>query len=382
MKQVKHILMCLLLCMALTVGAFAADVPESFVCENLNGQQRIVKTYVPPPSADPDTLREAAFDYDGYHYTWAYTTKEEHPFLLTKSASETVTVETAKNELTAILEQLAPIIEYDDGEYRGELSLDHTTLHTEASGYETRRSSVSETKVIPNLASNDMSYVPATTVKNGKTLNLAGVDWQVTGTALVGEELVPSQYQAVATYTGSSSYQAATGYVTTAEYKGEVTAAGIENITYVVVYTGTEIQPLVVEPEPAPSRGLSGGSGGSLLWLLWVVLAAALIGAAVYLLLHRKTVYVYVPGSKPRDYKLVAKFRIKEDDALALDLTNLDLDPEGNVAIEIKHALAKKIRGKVFAVECPTGLYQYTVQNDSPGDWHEFNLKTLEEVTS
>ena len=107
-----------------------------------------------------------------------------------------------------------------------------------------------------------------------------------------------------------------------------------------------------------------------------------MIGAAVYLLLHRKTVYVYVPGSKPRDYKLVAKFRVKEDDALALDLTDLDLDPEGNVAIEIKHALAKKIRGKVFAVECPTGLYQYTVQNDSPGDWHEFNLKTMEEVTS
>ena len=135
MKRVKHILMCLLLCMALTVGAFAADVPESFVCENLNGQQRIVKTYVLPPSADPDTLREAAFDYDGYHYTWAYTTKEEHPFLLTRSATETVKVETAKNELTMILEQLAPTIEYDDGEYRGELSLDHTTLHTEASGY-------------------------------------------------------------------------------------------------------------------------------------------------------------------------------------------------------------------------------------------------------
>jgi len=382
MKQVKHVLMCLLLSMALTVGAFAADVPESFVCENLNGQQRIVKTYVLPPSADPDALREGSFDYEGYHYTWAYTTKEDNPYLLTRSATETVTVETSKNDLTVILEQLAPTISYDDGEYRGELSLDHTTLRTEAAGYETRRSSVSETKVIPNLASNDMSYVPATTLKNGKTLSLANVDWQVTGTALVGEELVPSQYQAVATYTGSSSYQAATGYVTTAEYKGEVTAEGIENITYVVVYTGTEIQPITVDSEPAPSRGLFSGTDGSLLWLLWALLAAALIGGGVFLFLRRKTVYVYVPGNKPRDYKLVAKFRIKEGDELALDLTNLDLDPEGNVAIEIKHSLAKKIKGKTFAVECPTGLYQYTVQNDSPGDWHEFNLKTMEEIVT
>ena len=380
MKHLRHLSFCLLLVMLLTVSAFAADVPESFVCENLNGQQRIVKTYVLPPSVDPDALREAPFDYDGYHYTWAYTTKEEHPFLLTKSASETVTVETPKNELTVILEQLAPTIEYDDGEYHGELSLDHTTLRTEAAGYETRRGSVSETKVIPNLASNDMSYVPATTVKNGKTLNLANVDWQVTGTALVGEELIPSQYQAVATYTGSSSYQAATGYVTTAEYKGEVTAAGIENITYVVVYTGSEIQPIVTEQ--APSRGFMGGSDNVLLILPAMVLASGLICAAVYLILNRKTVYVYVPGSKPRDYKLIAKFRVNEDDELVIDISDLDLDPEGNVAVEIKRKLAKKIKGKTFVVVCKGGMYQYVVQNDSPGDWHEFNLETLEEVTS
>lgn len=380
MKRVKHILMCLLLSMALTAGALAADVPESFTCENLNGQQRIVKTYVLPAAGDPEALKEEPFDYDGFRYSWAYTTKEEHPFLLTKSASETVTVETAKNDLTAILEQLAPTVEYDDGEYRGELSLDHTTLHTEAAGYETRRSSVSETKVIPNLASNDMSYVPATTVKNGKTLNLAGVDWQVTGTALVGEELVPAQYQAVATYTGSSSYQAATGYVTTAEYKGEVTAAGIENITYVVVYTGTEIQPPVAVPEPAPSRGLSGGPGRSLLWLLWVFLATALTGAAVWLWRNKKNVYVYVPGSKPRDYKLVKKFRIRETDELYIDLSEEDVDPDGNVAVEIKRSLARKIKGKTFVVAYYGNMHKYTVENDKPGDWHEFNLKTSEEV--
>ena len=96
MREIKHIMTCLLLCMALTASAFAADVPESFVSENLNGQQRIVKTYVLPAAGNPEALKEAPFDYDGYHYTWAYTTKEEHPFLLTKSATETVTVEPAE----------------------------------------------------------------------------------------------------------------------------------------------------------------------------------------------------------------------------------------------------------------------------------------------
>ena len=288
MKRVRHILMLLLLCMALTCGAFAADVPESFVCENLNGQQRIVKTYLLPATGDPDALREEPFDYEGYHYAWAYTTKTEHPFNMSKTATETVTVETAKNDLTQILEQLAPTIAYDDGEYSGELALDHTTLHTEAAGYETRRSTITETKTIGQLSSNDMSYIPATAVKNGKTLSLASVEWQVSGTALVGEELVPSEFQAIATYTGSSSYQAATGYVTTAEYKGEVTAEGIESITYTVVFTGEKIEPL--DLEAAPARRFQDNS--MVMWLFLGILAALLIGAGVVLVLKRNNVYV------------------------------------------------------------------------------------------
>ena len=57
MKKIIHLSLCLLLTMLLSVSALATEIPESFVCENLNGQQRIVKTYVLPPDADPDALR-------------------------------------------------------------------------------------------------------------------------------------------------------------------------------------------------------------------------------------------------------------------------------------------------------------------------------------
>lgn len=83
-----------------------------------------------------------------------------------------------------------------------------------------------------------MSYVPATTIKNGRTLSLANVEWQVTGTDLVGETLMPSSYQAVATYSAKASYNAATGYITTAEYVGDISHEGIESITYVLTYLG------------------------------------------------------------------------------------------------------------------------------------------------
>ena len=375
MKSLKRLPLCLLLALALATSALAAPVPESLTAENLNGQQRIVKTYTLSPEADPEALKESAFDYDGYHYTWAYTTKEEHPYLRTQAASETVTVETAKNDLGLILEQLAPIIAYDDGEYTGELALDHTTIATVAAGYTTKYSTVTDTKVIGNLDRNDMSYVPATTVKNGRTLSLANVEWQVTGTALVGESLVPSQYQAVATYSASSSYNAATGYVTTAEYHGEVSAAGVESVTYTVVYTGTAIQP----EEPVPTGPFAGMSANPFAIIAPVVLFLALAALAAFLFLRRKNVYVYRPGEKPRDYEVIAKFRVAPETP-SINLSALEPYPTGTVAVEIKRPLAKKLVGKQFIVHCKAGAYTYTVLQERPGDWHEFDPNDLQEV--
>ena len=378
MKHIRRMTVCLLLLMLLAANAFAAEIPESFVCENLNGQQRIVKTYVLPPDADPDSLAEPPFNYEGYHYIWSYTTKEEHPYHLIKTATETVTVNTTSNDLSVILEQLAPTMPYDDGEYVGELTLDHTTLITEVAGYDTKHSTTTDTKIIPHLASNDMSYVPTTTTKNGKTLKLTNVDWQITGTAVVGEELVPAEYQAVATYSASSSYQVATGYTTTAEYKGDVTSSGIENITYVVVYSGSRIQPVQAEVsgEEIPTR--STGSGGILLFVLLGLIVLLLGGILMALFMLRSNVYVYVPGNKPRDYRLVAKFRVNEKEPY-IDISNLESYPDSVVAVEIKRPLAKKLLGKEFRVQYRKKVYDYIVEQERPCDWHEFNIEDLEE---
>ena len=81
MKHLRHLALCLLLVLSMATSAFAAEVPDTFVTENLNGQQRLVKTYTLAPDIDPETLKEPSFEYDGFTYSWAYTTKEEHPFL-------------------------------------------------------------------------------------------------------------------------------------------------------------------------------------------------------------------------------------------------------------------------------------------------------------
>lgn len=237
-EAVKKCILSLLLALALSVSAFAMEVPTETVIRNLNGSQQLIKAYILSPDADPQTLIEAPFELEGYTYTFADIVKEENRVADTDRHTETVTLETTTNELSDILEQMAPTMEYDDGLYTGTLALDHTSIRTEASGYTTKSRKVSTTKTIGPVDRNDMSYVPATAVKDGVTLNLSGVDWQVIGTDVAGDALAPCSYQAVASYSGKTYYQAATGYITTANYVGEITRDNVESVTYQVTYLG------------------------------------------------------------------------------------------------------------------------------------------------
>ena len=371
----KKICLCLLLTAALTMSANALEVPTSTVVQNLNGSQQVVKTYTVSPEVDAQTLIEEPFQLEGFLYTYADIVQQENQVAERQSHTETVTVETAKKNLDVILEQLAPTMEYDDGTWAGTLALDHTSINTQTAGYTTGSSTVTATKTIGPLDRNDMSYVPATTTKNGVTLNLSNVEWQVIGTDLVGDVLAPSSYQAIATYSASTSYQVATGYVSTAEYKGTVTASGIESITYTVVYVGAEIVPETLQPTESVKQGgpLFGGNAAAIIGPLFIILLlAALAGGGIWLYLRRKNVYIYVPGDKPRDYKLIAKFRA-EPQRPEVDITGLDPYPESIVAVEIKRPLAKKLLGQTFTIHHRAADYAYTVLQDRPGDWHEFD---------
>lgn len=283
----KKICLCLLLMAALTMSVNALEVPTSTVVQNLNGNQQVVKTYTVSPEVDAQTLIEEPFQLEGFLYTYTDIVKEENRVSERQSHTETVTVETDKKNLDVILKELAPTMEYSNGPWTGTLALDHTSIQTKAAGYTSGSKPVSETKTIGPLDSNDMSYVPATTVKNGVTLSLAHVEWQVIGTDMVGDTMSPSSYQAVATYSGKSYYSAATGYVTTANYVGELTREGVESVTYQVTYLGEECEP---EPTPEPVEEQPGLFQRVASWPN--LLRSVLIGAGVITMVTLTTLLV------------------------------------------------------------------------------------------
>ena len=51
LKHITYPVLSLVLAAALGCSALASPVPEDLVVENLNGQQRIVKTYELPPDS-------------------------------------------------------------------------------------------------------------------------------------------------------------------------------------------------------------------------------------------------------------------------------------------------------------------------------------------
>ena len=212
--------------------------------------------------------------------------KEENQVSDRKYHTETVTLETGTKDLGKILEQLTTTLDYDDGTYSGVLTLDHTAIRTEASGYTSQAKNVTATKTIGPLDRNDMSYVPATTVKDGVTLNLSNVDWQIIGTDLVGDALAPASYQAVATYSGKSYHKVATGYITSADYVGEVTRNDVESVTYKVTYLGTETEtPGIIVDR---TSGLTAGLPGKVLPYALGVLGAGTIATLGVLLFRSR----------------------------------------------------------------------------------------------
>ena len=352
----------LALSMSLCVGASAASyVADDITYQNLNGQQLAVKVYTLLPDQDPSDLLEADFEHDGYIYSYSDMVKAEQTFDEETLHKEIVTVTTASKNLEDILAALQPTIEFDDGNAKGTLALDHSTLKTEAAGYKSSSYTVTATKNYTGLARNDSSLIEKTVVKNGRTLSLSNVTWSVESTALVGDELVPATYSAVATYSGSAKSTVATGYITTAEYSGKVTASGISSIQYTVTYLGT---PIVIEEE-----------GMDLLPVIVGIVACA--GAILLLvcLLPRKNTTVYAATGKGNEYDKCGRLHLKVKNP-DLRIDRLKEVPEGVIAIEVEEKVARKLFGQNIAIHYYDRNFAHTVGTVNGPYWFKVDVGT------
>lgn len=225
----------------LTAQAPPAVYPAEVRVSEENGVSRLEKVYYLTAQDDPAAIPTGDFEREGRSYTLLDLLKNDQTETDTKDHIEVITLNTDTKDMTEILKLLEPTLEVstEDG-YTGILSLDHTSIAVEAAGYKTSSRTVSATRTYPNLSDADVSLIPKSVEESGRTLTLSDVDWQDAATDYQDGYDLPLRYNAVATYTGTATSKYATGYVVTADYKGEVTKTSCDTVIYTAVFSSAK----------------------------------------------------------------------------------------------------------------------------------------------
>ena len=292
-------------------------------------QTLLVKTWDIPPGYDSEQLVEADFEKGGLHYKRAYVllVSENHDDQR-KLASETVTV-THDNKGDA-LTKLQPIIEYSQDGFAGQLTLQADAVVTEAAGQSSYSYAVTDVREYTGLERNDPYNVPKSVDKNGARLQLADISWS---------QLDEGNYTATASYRGTATGTAVSGYISTAVYMGEVSKSVLDSITYAVVYEGSLIPPPPFDFSPY----LLAGGGGIIVLII-----------AVVLLNRRDNTKVYAMIGK--EYQLVHKQKVTSL-APIIDLSPQDISGHSDeFMIALDRLAVRKMRGHTIKIIGKDGM--------------------------
>ena len=253
MKRIMTILCALILAMAGSAAALAADTAEAgqsasyypiSVEEYTHGdldELRINKTYQLSLADDPSLIPTEDFVRNGRRYYLLDMTRKDEVGVDIQTHTETVTQASDTNSLEAILQRLDAEMEVttEDG-YVGILRLDHTSVQVTTDGYATKTSTLTASRSYPNLSEADVSLIPKSIEDKGKTLTLGDVKWSES-MDVDGEGNPVTRYTATASYTGTTSSRYATGYTVSASYTGEVSKPNCAVVTYTAIFGSEKV---------------------------------------------------------------------------------------------------------------------------------------------
>ena len=303
-RKIIPALLALALTAALAPAAFAASPPTpcypTAVTRSEDGAQ-IRKVYDLDPGEDPAGISRSDFEQEGFHYTLTDLLKQEAPEREERYHTETVTLDSKNKDMESVLALLPAQREFttEDG-LTGTLSLKLDTVQVDVAGYGSSTRQVTATRSYPNLSSQDTSYIPKEITDNGRTLELASIDWRTDNTANEDGYAVGDRFTAIATYTGSATSSYVKGYVVTAQYSGTVSRIALNKVRYVAIFEGTPLNPVEPTPDPEPKPTADVQEPAAPVQFHWayvlaplglVALAGAGIGGALFIKKRRESGY-------------------------------------------------------------------------------------------
>ena len=301
-RKIIPCLLALALTASLAPSVLAAQPPSACYPTSVTRSEdgtEIRKVYDLGPDEDPAGIPRSDFEQEGFHYTLTDLLKQEAPEHEERFHTETVTLPSKSKDMESVLALLPAQREFttDDG-LTGVLSLKLDTVNVEVSGYGSSTRAVSVTRSYPNLSGQDTSYIPKEITDNGRTLELASIDWQVDNTANEDGYAVADRYTAIATYTGSATSSYIKGYTVTADYSGTVSRIALNKVRYVAIFEGIPLNPVEPEPTPDPEPSAEVQEPAAPIQFHWayvlvplgvIALAGAGIGAALFIKKRRES---------------------------------------------------------------------------------------------
>ena len=303
-RKIIPALLALALTAALAPAAFAASPPTpcypTAVTRSEDGAQ-IRKVYDLGPGEDPAGISRSDFEQEGFYYTLTDLLKQEAPEREERYHTETVTLDSKNKDMESVLALLPAQREFttEDG-LTGTLSLKLDTVQVDVAGYGSSTRQVTATRSYPNLSGQDTSYIPKEITDNGRTLELASIDWRTDNTANEDGYAVGDRFTAIATYTGSATSSYVKGYVVTAQYSGAVSRIALNKVRYVAIFEGTPLNPVEPTPDPEPEPTADVQEPAAPVQFHWayvlaplglVALAGAGIGGALFIKKRRESGY-------------------------------------------------------------------------------------------
>ena len=287
----------------------------------------------------------------GEKYTFDSYTSEGGTTTDTIDISTTKKITSETNNLNSIINQLGKTIHYEKDGYIGEykLNTENIQIKTNYNGF--REDLIEETINYTGLERNDLDFIPKQTEKDGLTLDLLKVEWEVETTKMIGEYEVAYLYTAKCCYVGKQRVNYPNTYSVTAEYTGTATKEISQPYTYIVKYNKVEeeiptVSPEVVEKKENNIIPIASGS-------------TVIILVILFFLSKNVTVYNYRDGK----YVKVGKTILNNN---TINLTKYSMSEVTNkYKLEFSKRLTNKLQGKMITIIKGKNKIKTLVNTDS-----------------
>lgn len=214
---------------------------------DFGNMRRVIRTYELTDYEDPARIRTESFEREGFYFTMSEITRNRASNFSVRQHTEKVEIVTSSQSPSVVLAELNGTLEFEDEDgYVGILTLDIASINTVTTGHRTINRTTTETRTFSNLSSTDASLIPSSITVGGNTLPITDIQW-ASGSG--------QMFTATATYSGTRAIPIHDGYLTTANFHGELTRIANGESVFKVIFTGV---PLHVETAtPAPVRTAS-----------------------------------------------------------------------------------------------------------------------------